>query len=126
MNRPEDVEQRHLFTWAGYAKGKYPELRSLFHIPNGGRRSRVEAAILIGLGVRSGVPDVCLPVSRGGYGALWIEMKARREDGGKAPTKNQYRWGEWLVEQGQAWVVCFGFAEAKHAILTYLDGPPRG
>ena len=31
-----------------------------FHVPNGGWRSRVEASILNGLGVRAGVPDLII------------------------------------------------------------------
>lgn len=44
-----------------------------FHVPNGGARSRVEAAIFKGLGVRAGVPDLCFVW--GGH-AAFIELKA--------------------------------------------------
>ena len=54
-NRAEDMIQRAVF--------EHLALRSApgvfaFHPPNGGWRSRIEAAILRGLGVRAGVPDV--------------------------------------------------------------------
>jgi hypothetical protein len=54
-NRPEDLIQRAVF--------EHLALRSTpgvfaFHPANGGWRSRIEAAILKGLGVRAGVPDV--------------------------------------------------------------------
>jgi hypothetical protein len=53
--RPEDQIQRAVFQHLALraAPGVFA-----FHPANGGRRSRVEAAILKGLGVRAGVPDV--------------------------------------------------------------------
>ena len=53
-----------------------------FHVPNGGLRSRVEAAIFKGLGVRAGVPDIILFASGQFYA---LELKAP----GKKPTKAQ-------------------------------------
>jgi hypothetical protein len=54
-SRPEDLIQRAVF--------EHLALRSApgifaFHPANGGARSPIEAAILKGLGVRAGVPDV--------------------------------------------------------------------
>ncbi len=43
-----------------------------FHVPNGGKRSRIEAAILAGLGVRAGVPDLILVHRSHVYG---LELK---------------------------------------------------
>lgn len=34
----ESQEQKALFQWAGLAEQKYPELKLLHHIPNGGIR----------------------------------------------------------------------------------------
>ena len=42
----ESVEQTNLFRWAAYEQGKYPELKLMYHIPNGGSRNRLEAANL--------------------------------------------------------------------------------
>src|SRR5262249_23601642 len=53
--RPEDAIQRSVF--AHFAVRGTPGSFA-FHPANGGWRSRVEAAILKGLGVRAGVPDV--------------------------------------------------------------------
>jgi hypothetical protein len=54
-NRREDIIQRTVFEHlrARCAPGVFA-----FHPANGGWRSRIEAAILKGLGVRAGVPDV--------------------------------------------------------------------
>lgn len=40
----ESAEQIELFRWAGYSRGKYPELELMHHIPNGGKRNEIEAA----------------------------------------------------------------------------------
>lgn len=44
MQHIEDSEQMTLFRWAVFQSGKYPELELLFHIPNGGKRGKPEAA----------------------------------------------------------------------------------
>jgi hypothetical protein len=44
-----------------------------FHVPNGGWRSRVEAAIMKGLGVQSGIPDII--AIKDGH-AYALELKA--------------------------------------------------
>jgi len=55
--RPEDQIQRAIFQHlrARKAPGTFA-----FHVPNGGKRRPIEAAILKGLGVVAGVPDVVL------------------------------------------------------------------
>ena len=53
----ESQIQSALFEWAAYNSGKYPELKLMFHIANGGRRDIIEAAHLKQQGVKSGVPE---------------------------------------------------------------------
>jgi hypothetical protein len=74
QSRPEDLTQRALF--------EHLALRSApgvfaFHPANGGWRSRIEAAILKGLGVRAGVPDV-VAVKDGRTYALEIKSPGGR------------------------------------------------
>lgn len=38
----EDTEQAHIFAWAAWASGKYPELDLMHHIPNGGKLSAAQ------------------------------------------------------------------------------------
>jgi len=47
---------------------------TVFAIPNGGARRRVEAAIMRGEGVLPGVPDLCVPGPSGR--TTWLEVKA--------------------------------------------------
>lgn len=115
----EAQEQKTLFEWADYAKGRYPELALLFHIPNEGRRSYAAGKELRAQGMRSGVPDICLPVARSGYSALYIEMKRRKE--GRL-SDNQRGWINGLNRAGNLAVVCKGWEEARNVILEYLKG----
>lgn len=57
----------------------------IFAIPNGGKRDAREAAHMKRQGVRAGVPDLCVPVARGGFHGLYIEMKV----GKNKPTDKQ-------------------------------------
>ena len=114
----ENQEQAALFEWAEAASGKYPELRLLHAIPNGGLRDARTAVTLQRTGVKPGVPDICLPVPRGGYGALYIELK--RVKGG-VMSANQRIWLNLLNANGNRAVVCRGWLEARDTILNYLE-----
>lgn len=54
---------------------RYPELRTLFAVPNAAKRSFKLAAMLKAEGMLSGVPDIILPVARKGFNGLMIEFK---------------------------------------------------
>lgn len=119
---PEDIEQASLMEWAALAEATHPELERLFHIPNGGQRHKVVAAKLVGQGVRPGVPDLCLPVPRGGWHGLWIEMKSAT--GRTSPEQRE--WLEFLALQGYATAVCRGWFAARDVLLAYLEGRFKG
>lgn len=118
MTPTEGEEQATLFHWADMVKGKYPELQLLFHIPNGGERRKSEAARMKAEGVKPGVPDLFLPVARGGYHGMFIEMK--RREGGRV-SKEQKVWQADLLRQGYCACVCRGWEDAKVMIEGYLD-----
>src|SRR5215467_5570077 len=56
----------------------------VWHTPNGGYRRPVEAKILRSLGVRSGVPDLCILYQGRFYG---LELKAARGRATEAQTE---------------------------------------
>lgn len=112
----EAYEQIKLFNWVAYARNTYPQLDLLFHVPNGGKRNQKEAFNLKRQGVRAGVPDLCLPVSRGKYHALYIELKA----GNNKATEKQRKWIKRLREQGNLALVCYGWEEASAVLLKYI------
>lgn len=113
----EAAEQAQLFEWAEMMSGTHPELALMYHIPNGGSRNALEAANLKRQGVKAGVPDICLPVARGRWHSLYIEMKY----GNNKPTDKQLEWLLALNRQGNGVRVCYSCKEAAAAILRYLS-----
>ena len=113
----EKDEQVALMKWAVLSAGRRPELRLIYHIPNGGSRNAIEARHLKAQGVKAGVPDICLPVARQGYHGLYIELK--RQKGGRV-SEAQQDWIDRLNEQGYLARVCAGFREAVKVIDEYL------
>lgn len=112
----EEFEQASVITWARFWERDYPELQYLFHVPNGGSRHAKEAANLKAAGVVAGIPDLILPVKRGEYGGLYIEMKVEPNK----PTKSQINALEALEGFGNKVAVCYGQEEAKREIAAYL------
>ena len=115
----EADEQAVVFSWARLVANQWPELHYMFHIPNGGHRNRIVAAKMTGQGVKPGVPDIFLPISRGNYHGLWIEMKAGH---GGTVSDAQAAWIDYLRAQGYSVCVARGAEMAIGAITVYLTG----
>ena len=113
----EHDEQKKLFQWARLSEGRWPELALLFAIPNGGKRHIAVARKLKAEGVKAGVPDICLPVGRGGWNALYIELKHGRN---KA-TQAQAKWIADLSAYGNRAEVAYEFEGAKALIEDYME-----
>lgn len=114
----EAQEQKALFEWAAYSLLKYPVLVLMYAIPNGGSRDKREAHNLRMQGVKAGVPDICLPVPRGKYHGMYIEMK--RTTGGRL-SGDQKIWLDLLNKQGYKAACCRGYGEAIQMIEWYLN-----
>ena len=114
----EHAEQVALIRWATLSSGAFPELRLLHAIPNGGARHVRVGRKLRAEGVKRGVPDLCLPVARGGFHGLYIELKRPR--GGRLSAE-QRAWIKALREQGYCAEVCAGATEAIKVIKRYLS-----
>lgn len=112
----ETQEQIALLDWAAVMQGRYKELALLFHIPNEGKRSYRVGVELRRMGLKRGVPDLFLPVARGGYYGLFIEMKSAKG----RPTTEQRRWVQELQAQGYTAIVAHGWQEAAEYIENYL------
>lgn len=119
MKTSEHNEQAALFHWAALHEDRYPELRLLFAIPNGGHRHPAVAAKLKKEGVKKGTWDVLLPVVAFGRPGLWIEMKV----GSNKLTAEQEQFGAQVREQGYRTEVCYSWVEAAAAICSYLAIP---
>ncbi len=120
----ESGNQEALFEWAAYNMVRFPELEYMYHVPNGGKRDKATAVALKRQGVKAGVPDIVLPVARGGWHGLYIELKV----GKNKATDNQKRWIKFLAEQGYYTTVCYGWQQAAREIEEYMtaDGIRNG
>lgn len=112
----EAEEQMKVIKWAELMSNKHPCLKWLYHTPNGGSRNVAEAANLKRMGVKAGVPDLCLPYPSNGHHGLYIEMK---RDGGRL-TAAQRDYLAWLNENGYRAVVCYGTEHAIKVLEYYL------
>jgi hypothetical protein len=81
-----------------------------FHCPNGGWRSRVEASILSGMGVRAGVPDLILIRGSRIYG---LELKT--------PTGRLSREQKKVLDEMRACGVDTGVARGLTEALRWLE-----
>ena len=120
---PEHDQQVKVFEWANIMSAKTPLLKLLMAIPNGayyGGHWSV-ANKMKSEGVKSGVPDIFLPVIRktvdGIDGGLWIEMKS----GKNKPTPQQEWWMLNLQNCGYQVRVCYSAEEAIDEIADYLN-----
>lgn len=111
-----------------------PALDWLFAIPNGGKRDPITAARMKAEGVKAGVPDIMLPVSRGWFQyhapdqiwtGLFIELKKPsakpKRSGAGGVAENQSEWHAYLVSQGYRVVVAYGWEDAAKAIQEYMQ-----
>lgn len=115
----EAQEQECLMRWAAYQRAAYPQLSLLIHIPNEGKRSVVEGAMLKRMGLRPGVPDLILPVSDGKHNCLFIEMKRTKKS---RISPDQKQWIDDLNKAGCKAMVCYGWEDAAKNILKYIRG----
>jgi hypothetical protein len=120
----ESDEQQAVFAWAAWNHARYPELRLMFHVPNGGHRHERVAAKMKREGAKEGVPDIFLPVARQGFHGLFIEMKAessRPKRGGKGGLSElQAHWiGELRLQEYRV-EVAYGRREAIAILENYL------
>lgn len=122
----EHDEQVALFEWVDLQKGIYPELDLMHSIPNGGKLpyKRLPNGVFISPqrtklmkeGMKSGVPDIHLPVAKGKYHSMYIEMKRK----GRKLDPEQVGWFEKLARYGNYVVLCYNCEEAIREIKGYL------
>lgn len=116
----ESGHQKALFAKVALNIPKYPDLRWMHHIPNGGSRSAVTASRLKGEGVRAGVFDICLPTARCGYHGLYLEMKAPGKINNLSTVQREFK--EHLEKNGYLALVSDNWEQAWELIEDYLKG----
>ena len=122
MRQLEHGHQVALVNWSMRNEKKYPSLKWLHCIPNGGARNIQVARKLKLEGVKKGVSDLFLPTSRGGYHGLYIELKA----GNNKPTKDQLEFIDDMNTEGYKAVWVTGWENARDVIVEYLEMDENG
>lgn len=103
---------------------RMPEVADLmFHVPNGGHRVKAVASKLKAQGVKAGIPDLVLPMARGGFFGLYIEFKATPPNDA-AISSSQHERIRKLNDQGYLAVVCRGHFDTVEQIRAYLRMAP--
>ena len=115
MSHPESILQRQCVKWFRLQYAGIGNL--LFAIPNGGFRNQIEAKIMKGEGVVSGVSDLILLYSNGVYNSLCIEMKV---PGGRQ-TDKQRDWQELAERHGNKYVICHSLDEFMSEVNGYMQ-----
>jgi hypothetical protein len=115
--RSEATEQEHVVSWCFHREGMYPDLKWIHHCPNGGSRQKKEAARLKAQGVKAGVPDLHLPIPKGAYAGLYIEMKYNTG----TVEDEQKEWIKAMKAAGHYACVCYGYDYAVKVIEEYVS-----
>lgn len=112
----EHDEQAALFSFLELKEDKYPVIKWIHAIPNGGKRHVGTAVKMKAEGLKSGVWDVFIPVPVDEYCGMYIEMKYDKNK----LTKNQEK---FMKDVGNCykWAVCYNWIEAVKEIGKYLD-----
>jgi hypothetical protein len=111
----ETYEQVKIATWLSKKNILF------YHVPNGGYRNPIEGAKFKRMGVKAGVPDICLPIARQGYHGCYVEVK--RQKGGVL-SDNQQHWLSELAKEGYYVFVANGADEFIEKIENYLGAIP--
>lgn len=114
----EDQEHFALVKWRDLMSGQVPELRWLFHCPNGEFRTKGTAVKLAKMGVLRGVSDFLWLYPKGRYHGLCLELKAR----GGIPTPDQLTFLQWAKKQGYYADWCQGWQRASDILTDYNRG----
>lgn len=110
----EAEEQEALFAWC-LVNGI-----EMVHIPNERKCTAYVAGQLLRQGLRNGFPDNFIPIARGGFHGLFIELKrAKKSLSKKSPEQRE--WVKKLNAAGYKAVFCYGAEEAKKVISEYLS-----
>ena len=119
MKHVEQQNQEALFSWARNPAtlAKYPALDLLSSSLNGVKLTMMQAVFAKRGGMLKGEWDIRLPVARGQYIGLVIEMKA----GKNKLTAEQKTYEMRMKEEGHYTAVCYDWVSAKAIIEGYLE-----
>ena len=102
MNDSESLDQQALFEWAEWNPANLKGLDMMLTF-----RDEVK---------KNYIPDIFLPVPKGIFHGLWIEMKSESGE----TDKEQNEWIKKLNVQGYYATSCYSWDDAKELIQDYL------
>jgi hypothetical protein len=114
----EFTSQAALFTWARLPTivKAYPGIDLLEGSMNGVRLTKAQAGKAKAAGMLKGSHDVKLPIARGPYRGLSIEMKF-----GKNTLTDEQKWyGQRLRNEGWRVEACWDWVAARNLVIEYL------
>ena len=117
----EDSELIKFFNWVRLNEKFDSRFCAIYHIANERRTSMHSGKILKQKGVRSGVPDVCVPIPSGMYPGLYIEFKVRPN----VLSDTQKAFIKTLLNLGFLVVVAWSADEAIQIVTEYLAEPSK-
>lgn len=113
-----------------WARLQYPKLkRLLFAIPNGGKRNKVEAAIMKGEGVTPGTADLFLSIPAMVDGILWCGLYIEMKYGKGMQSPDQVDFQLAVSAEGYYYTVCADFDTFKVLVDWWMDrvkNTPKG
>ena len=112
----ESEHQQEFIRWCKLHKTILPDLAHLYAIPNGAATTENNRSRLVAEGLKQGVSDLHLPVPKGPYHGLWLEMKTSKG----IVTPEQARWIRAMRSLGHAALVVRSWADATAVIERYL------
>ena len=92
--------------------------RLLHHSPNGGKRSKKEAARFKAMGTRAGFPDLWLGIPVNGCPYLCVELKTLNKGSGQSENQRDYE--RLVTAMGARYVVVRTLQEFINAVNDYL------
>ena len=119
VDSEEHKTQAAFFKWLSVAATRFPVLYFFYKIPNEGKRSKLEIHLALSEGLKAGVPDVHLPVTRKGFTGLWFEFKSAT--GQLSPA--QVTWIEFLHDEGHLVHQPRTWTAAAQITIDYLELP---
>lgn len=120
-------EQCALFCWCSLpeTRASYPDAVKLYSTHQN-FTDAVKGARAKQVGIRAGVADIFLPVAKGRFHGLYIELKidptnplnfAKKKKGTVSQAQKDF--GEQVTADGYLWKVCEGWLNARVIIASY-------
>lgn len=113
----EDQLHMAVAEWVVLNEPRWPDLKFMYHCPNGGMRNKAVAGKLKAMLVRKGISDLILPIRRAQKIGLIIELKV----GNKQPTPEQQAFLDRMTVEGWYCSVCRTPEDAIGRIAGYIS-----